>query len=257
MSDIGNTFAQLKHELQKVRYAKLQDLDRPQQDGPTLQELLMQGQPFVFLPFVHHALLGYSPEVAAYVAEHGFDLYAKTDYRFMESVYKLLVTQFDYKASLNIQQFFQTGFSEQKMAFCRDICRLMKQKHESLAKLNMQAKFKVVRHQPIEAVPTPTPLPFVDCRKEAPTPAARPELVVAPKQSENTEILNMLRNLGDSVRSLGSRFDAYTREVDDRFTKLNAEMTLLRNKVDMIDGARHTIRTQEPTPLQAAPQLQV
>jgi centrosomal protein CEP44 len=219
----------------------------------------MQGQPFVFLPFVHHALLGFSTEVATFVTEHGFDLYAKTDYRFMESVFKLLVTQFDYKAALNIQQFFQTGFSEQKMAFCRDICRLMKQKHESLAKLNMQAKFKVVRHQPIEAAPTPTPLPlpFVDYRKEVPTPVARPELTLAPKQSENTEILNMLRNLGDSVRSLGSRFDAYTREVDDRFTKINAEMTLLRNKVDMIDGARHSIKTQEPTPMQISPQLQV
>ena len=56
----------------------------------------------------------------------------------------------------------------------------------------------------------------------------------------------MLKNLSDSIRCLGSRFDSYTREVDDRFVKLNAEMALLKNKVDMIDGAKNTIRCTEP-----------
>ena len=64
---------------------------------------MMQGQPFTFLPFIHHALLNYSSDVASYVTENGFDLYAKSDYRFIESVYKLLITHFNYKASLTIQ----------------------------------------------------------------------------------------------------------------------------------------------------------
>ena len=45
----------------------------------------------------------------------------------------------------------------------------------------------------------------------------------------------MLVNLSDSIRSMGSRFDTYQRQVEDRFTKINAEFVLLRNKVDMLE----------------------
>ncbi len=41
MSDIANTLAQLKHELQKVRYAKLQDFDKPQADGTSIHDLVI------------------------------------------------------------------------------------------------------------------------------------------------------------------------------------------------------------------------
>jgi hypothetical protein len=34
---------------------------------------------------------------------------------------------------------------------------------------------------------------------------------------------------------MGSRFDTYQRQVEDRFTKINAEFVLLRNKVDMLE----------------------
>lgn len=64
MADLGNTYQQLKYELQKTRYPKLQDLERTQEDGKSLAELMMQGQPFTFLPFIHHALLVFSPDVA-------------------------------------------------------------------------------------------------------------------------------------------------------------------------------------------------
>jgi hypothetical protein len=90
-------------------------------------------------------LLAFSPDIAGFVTENGFDLYAKNDYRFMESVIKLLLTQFNYKASISIQQFFAVGFAEHKMILCRDICRLIREKSERLAK-DKQSKFKVVRH---------------------------------------------------------------------------------------------------------------
>lgn len=34
---------------------------------------------------------------------------------------------------------------------------------------------------------------------------------------------------------MGARFDSYQQSVDDRFLKLNAEMTLMKNKVDMME----------------------
>jgi hypothetical protein len=87
-----------------VRYAKVTDLDSTQivQNGFSLQQLLMQGMPFAYLPFVHHALLAFSPEIQAFCSENGFDLYAKSDYRFMESAFKLLITHFDYKSQISI-----------------------------------------------------------------------------------------------------------------------------------------------------------
>ena len=85
-----------------MRYAKLTDLDKKSEHGPTITELVMQGQAFAFLPFIHHALLAYSPEIAEFVTESGFDLYAKNDFRFMESVIKLLLTHFTYKAAITI-----------------------------------------------------------------------------------------------------------------------------------------------------------
>ena len=43
-------------------------------------------------------------------------------------------------------------------------------------------------------------------------------------------------NLNESVKSLGSRFDAYQRTIDDKCTKMNAEIVLIKNKVDMIES---------------------
>lgn len=45
MSDLNNTYQQLKYELQKVRYSKLSDLEKPsnEDDGKALIELMMQG----------------------------------------------------------------------------------------------------------------------------------------------------------------------------------------------------------------------
>jgi hypothetical protein len=45
----------------------------------------------------------------------------------------------------------------------------------------------------------------------------------------------MLLNLNDSIKSMGQRFDTYQRQVEDRFTRVNAEMVLLKNRVDMME----------------------
>lgn len=57
-------------------------------------------------------------------------MYAKSDFRFMESVYKLLITELNYKPAITIQQFFAVGYAEQKMILCRDVCRLMREKND-------------------------------------------------------------------------------------------------------------------------------
>ena len=47
--------------------------------------------------------------------------------------------------------------------------------------------------------------------------------------------MKLLLTLNEGVRALGNRFDAYQQQVDKRFDKITAEMTLLKNRVDMIE----------------------
>jgi hypothetical protein len=49
---------------------------------------------------MHHTLLNYSEHVKNYITEKGFELFAKSDFRFMESVYKILVNHFNYKPAI-------------------------------------------------------------------------------------------------------------------------------------------------------------
>ena len=47
--------------------------------------------------------------------------------------------------------------------------------------------------------------------------------------------MKLLLTLNEGVRSLGSRFDSYQLQVDKRFDNVNAELCLLKNRVDMIE----------------------
>ena len=47
--------------------------------------------------------------------------------------------------------------------------------------------------------------------------------------------MKLLLALNEGVRSLGSRFDSYQLQVDKKFEKVTAELTLLKNRVDMME----------------------
>ena len=66
--------------------------------------------------------------------ENKFDLFAKSDYRFVESVYKLLVDVFHFKPAISVQQFFSEGFAEHKIILCKEIAALMRAKNSELTK---------------------------------------------------------------------------------------------------------------------------
>ena len=68
--------------------------------------------------------------------------------------------------------------------------------------------------------------------------------------SDKHELMKLLLTLNEGVRALGSRFDAYQAQVDKRFDKVTAEMTLLKNRVDMIEqhGRRMAALDQATAP---------
>ena len=75
--------------------------------------------------------------------------------------------------------------------------------------------------------------------------------------SDKNELLKLLLTLNEGVRALGSRFDSYQTQVDKRFDRINAEMCLLKNRVDMIEShsRRMTMLDEHtrPAPVQPSP----
>jgi len=99
----SNNFRKLKSKLRKIKYPVHVDLDK-----------LAQGMASEILPMINYILMDYSPQIANMLIDNGYDLYGKKDFRFMESVFKLSITMFKFKPAINLQQFFNDGFAEQK-----------------------------------------------------------------------------------------------------------------------------------------------
>ena len=132
VGDLRNNLEKLKTELRSIKY--------PHQ----LEEAQVEaGIPVVYLPIFHYVLLMYSTEIANFITEKGFELYAKNDMRFMESLNKLFVTHFNYKSALTTTQFFQNGFAERKLILACDVISLIKSKHLLLNNLNPGVKKSV------------------------------------------------------------------------------------------------------------------
>ena len=105
LGDIKNNYEKLKQELKLVRYANVAAFDKSLEGGDELsvKQMIFNGAPFAFLPLIHHCLLVFSPLVAEFITNNGFDLYSKNDMRFMESCFKMLVLHFSYKPALSIK----------------------------------------------------------------------------------------------------------------------------------------------------------
>eukprot|EP00698_Gefionella_okellyi_P024558 TRINITY_DN8701_c0_g1_i1.p1 TRINITY_DN8701_c0_g1~~TRINITY_DN8701_c0_g1_i1.p1 ORF type:complete len:234 (-),score=35.11 TRINITY_DN8701_c0_g1_i1:110-811(-) len=121
--DINNNIEKLRSELASLKYASPLDISS-----------LKAGDPAALLPVLHFALYGFSRLLAKFLNENNFDLYAKSDARFLDGVYKLLITEFNYRPTLTAQQFLTPGFAERKILTVVDVIKHCKKKHNELYK---------------------------------------------------------------------------------------------------------------------------
>ncbi|EDQ90826.1 uncharacterized protein MONBRDRAFT_23873 [Monosiga brevicollis MX1] len=121
--DLLNNLGRLQRALRVVRYAGHFDTTRAK-----------LGDPAAFLPLIHYTLLAYSHRVSAELAEHGYELYGKSDLRFVEAVFRLLRNEFGYSPRLSTEQFFARGFAELKMILVVDITDICIKRHRELAR---------------------------------------------------------------------------------------------------------------------------
>ncbi|KAJ3209708.1 Centrosomal protein of 44 kDa [Entophlyctis luteolus] len=121
--DLRNSIAKLQMELRALAYTGAFDPDS-----------ILAGNPTAFLPLIHFVLLdssdsavvGGEVSIPQYFASRNHVLYAKRDGRFIDSVYKLLRDEFNYKPVLSRDQFFSNGFAERKMQFVIDVVRMVR-----------------------------------------------------------------------------------------------------------------------------------
>ncbi|XP_045432858.1 centrosomal protein of 44 kDa isoform X7 [Pipistrellus kuhlii] len=105
---------------------------------------LVKGDLAASLPIISYSLTSYSPYVAELLMESNVELIAKNDLRFIDTVYKLLRDQFNYKPILTKKQFLQCGFAEWKIQIICDILNCVIKKHKELSGLDKKAV--VIRH---------------------------------------------------------------------------------------------------------------
>lgn len=120
--DLKNNLRKLVSELKQIHYPQ-SELDI---------KGVAQGIPKAFLPIVHHVFLDYSISLAQHFASKEYELYGKTDLRFMEAVYKVLRDEFGYKPQLTREQFLTIGFAERKIIVLCEMVKLLREKHDEL-----------------------------------------------------------------------------------------------------------------------------
>ncbi|PRP87612.1 hypothetical protein PROFUN_04639 [Planoprotostelium fungivorum] len=101
---------------------------------------LLQGDSKSFVTIIQYVLLRWSRHVSTWISQQGYEMFGKSDAKFIESTYKLLRTEFAYHPSLTVNQFLSVGFSERKMLLTLEIIRLSRAKHQDLAKLSEPKK---------------------------------------------------------------------------------------------------------------------
>ncbi len=101
------------------------------------------------MPALHFAVLDFSKPLASELLRKGYEMYAKTDLRFIDVLYrvcscvasnqafiahKALRDEFNFVPKLTKEQFFTSGFAEQKILLCVTVINLCVKKHEELTR---------------------------------------------------------------------------------------------------------------------------
>lgn len=232
---------------------------------------LNQGHPAVFLPIIHYSLLSFSQLVAQYIVEQGFDLYMKNDYTFLENVFKLLRSNFQYRCVLSVPQFLSMGFTERKVLMCLDIIRVSRKRHEELL------RFKRIAEKKLQAAsPTPAERPITPPRPSGRTPIKKTlsfkkidqqfyemdpqgfDIDRSPitterasssptKREDDNSQESAVRQLTVSIGRLMERVDEIDTRMEEYIERTEAKLLLMTGKLKMLENSQRGARVQSLT----------
>lgn len=148
--------------------------------GPLDLDALVSGDPAGYLPLLHFAVLKLSKLVARWITELGYELFAKSDTRFVEGVFRLMRTELNFRHSLTPKQFLTSGFAEKKMLLVVQLLRLVRAKHADLAR--ERGPKKAANHQALAELAVPRAHPAT-----GPFKALSPAVVVRQQKAGGTD----------------------------------------------------------------------
>ncbi|KAL4439098.1 hypothetical protein ABPG74_008873 [Tetrahymena malaccensis] len=128
----------LKRNLQKINF----------QQNVSFQ-VFQDKNPIIFLQILHYAIINYNVDFYKYLIDKGYELFSKSDLNFMQSVYKFLQKEYEYKPPISLEQFFTNIYLEKKLIICNDILEIVikntveKQKKQKQDKNTSQKNLKI------------------------------------------------------------------------------------------------------------------
>ncbi|KAG1690062.1 hypothetical protein DVH05_028400 [Phytophthora capsici] len=121
--EVRNAAERLRKLLRAAQYPQLSALRLENGDVADLLRVL------------HFVLLDSSRDVAQFLVNKGYDLYGKTDARFVESCFRLLRDEFRCFPSLSVSQFLSKHFVARRLAIVADVAAAVAQKRQELQRL--------------------------------------------------------------------------------------------------------------------------
>ena len=117
---------------------------------------LISGETKAHLPILSQALNTYSLPLAKYLHSKGYEIFGKTDSRFLEVVYRMLRDEFNYRPKITRLQFLtDSSFIERKILFTLDLLKLCQTKHRDLQRLTIKVIKPVNKPKAIDKVTRP------------------------------------------------------------------------------------------------------
>ncbi|XP_030879654.1 centrosomal protein of 44 kDa isoform X2 [Leptonychotes weddellii] len=173
---------------------------------------LVKGYTAASLPIISYSLTSYSPYVAELLMESNIELIAKNDLRFIDTVYKLLRDQFNYKPILTKKQFLQCGFAEWKIQIVCDILNCVMKKHKELSGLEkipsqQRKKISSVKSEPSSSTEKTSTEPVgIDITGRFMTSGKKKAVVI--RHLYNEDGVNIPEDTISTVTDVSGTFDA-------------------------------------------------
>ena len=143
--DLKNSVLKLVREAKRMKLESVLDPDG-----------LISGETKSHLPILSQALNSYSLPLSKYLHSKGYELFGKTDSRFLEVVYRMLRDEFNYRPKITRLQFLaDSSFIERKILFTFDLLKLCQSKHRDLQRSVIKVVKPVNKPKAIDKVTRP------------------------------------------------------------------------------------------------------
>mmetsp|Transcript_22765 Transcript_22765/g.40952 ORF Transcript_22765/g.40952 Transcript_22765/m.40952 type:complete len:207 (+) Transcript_22765:1825-2445(+) len=194
----------------------------------------------------------------------------KNDFTFLENVFKLLRSNFQYRCVLSVPQFLSMGFTERKVLMCLDVIRVARKRHEELLRFKRIAdkkqqsaspvpaerpktpprpnvktpikktlSFKKIDQQPFEQSPQAFEVersPITDRASSSPT-----------KREDDDSQESAVRQLTVTLGRLMKRVEEIDQKMEDFIEKTEAKIVLMTGKIKLLENSYRGARVQSMT----------